>query len=134
MWSYTNNLIVIVIKFYCKKRQITTYPALKIIGGRRYMKKRSSLKAKISDLVPPLVNRITTPVHRPCHQQTENMRKNKKQSNIKCKDRIDTQRIRPTIKRAVMDSFIHRIFSKRCPTTIHAQMSATKQFMDTTEL
>lgn len=35
------------------------------------MKKRSSLKTKRCELVPPVVSNIITPVHRPCNQHTE---------------------------------------------------------------
>jgi hypothetical protein len=43
-----------------------------MMGGRRYMKKRSSLKTRMWELFPLVVSRITTPVHSPCHQrQTE---------------------------------------------------------------
>lgn len=44
-----------------------TYPALNMIGGRRYMKKSSSLNSKMSEIFPPVVNRRTIPVHNPCH-------------------------------------------------------------------
>jgi len=45
-----------------------TYPALKIMGGRRYIKKRSSLKTKTCELFPLVFSRITIPVQRPCNQ------------------------------------------------------------------
>jgi len=35
------------------------------MGGRRYIKKRSSLKTSRCELLPPLIHKITTPVHRP---------------------------------------------------------------------
>lgn len=38
-----------------------------------------------------------------------------------------------TINKAVMDSFIHRFSSKRWPSTIQAQRSATKRLSETTE-
>jgi hypothetical protein len=37
-----------------------------MIGGRRYMKKRSSLKTSTWELFPLVVSRITTPVQSPC--------------------------------------------------------------------
>lgn len=48
-----------------------THPALKIIGGRRYMKKRSSLNTKRCELFPPLIRRITTPVHTPYQKKEQ---------------------------------------------------------------
>ena len=42
-----------------------THPALNIIGGSRYMKKRSSLNTNKCELFPPLIIRITTPVANP---------------------------------------------------------------------
>jgi hypothetical protein len=38
-----------------------------MMGGRRYMKKRSSLKTRMWELFPLVVSRMTTPVHSPCH-------------------------------------------------------------------
>ena len=42
-----------------------------MIGGRRYMKKRSSLKTKMWELFPLETRRITTPVTSPWHQCKE---------------------------------------------------------------
>lgn len=63
------------IALFAKKTRLMRlqiYPALNIIGGRRYMKKRSSLKTKRCELFPPLNSKITTPVHTPCNQPTQN--------------------------------------------------------------
>ena len=49
------------------------YPALNIIGGRRYIKKRSSLKTRICELLPPLNSKMTTPVQTPWEQQKWNL-------------------------------------------------------------
>lgn len=47
---------------------IRTYPALNIIGGRRYIKKNSSLNSKILEFFPPELSKITAPVHKPWDQ------------------------------------------------------------------
>lgn len=54
-----------------QQRSITqqTHPALNMIGGKRYIKNRSSLKTNRCELLPPLISKITTPVQRPCHHQ-----------------------------------------------------------------
>ena len=41
------------------------YPALNIIGGRRYMKKSSSSNLRMWELLPLLTNKITIPVQHP---------------------------------------------------------------------
>lgn len=51
------------------------YPALNIIGGRRYMKKISSLKTKTCELFHSVFRRITIPVQRPCIQIKPNKKK-----------------------------------------------------------
>jgi hypothetical protein len=53
-----------------------THPALKIIGGRRYIKKRSSLNTKRCELFPPLIRRITIPVHTPCQKKKRKREQN----------------------------------------------------------
>lgn len=50
------------------------YPALNIIGGRRYMKKRSSLKTNILELFPCDVNRIIVPLSNPCNQNIKSQK------------------------------------------------------------
>jgi hypothetical protein len=49
-------------------RENQSYPALNMIGGRRYIKKRSSLNTKTCELFPLVVSRITIPQQRPCNQ------------------------------------------------------------------
>lgn len=44
------------------------YPALNIIGGKRYMKKSSSLNSKIRELPPLVASNRMAPVPNPCHQ------------------------------------------------------------------
>lgn len=46
---------------------VETYPALNIMGGKRYIKKRSSLKTKRCEFFPLLINNMTTPVPSPCN-------------------------------------------------------------------
>lgn len=46
--------------------KLRKYPALKIIGGSRYMKKNSCLNSNIRELLPPDVNKIMHPVPIPC--------------------------------------------------------------------
>lgn len=48
------------------QREIWTYPALKIIGGRRYMKKSSSSNFRTWELWPLLEIKTITPVQSPC--------------------------------------------------------------------
>ena len=52
-----------------KWMQKETDPALNIMGGKRYMKKRSSLKTRRCELFPLLINKMTTPVASPCDQK-----------------------------------------------------------------
>jgi hypothetical protein len=49
-------------------RENQSYPALNMIGGRRYIKKNSSLNTKTCELFPLVVSRITIPQQRPCNQ------------------------------------------------------------------
>lgn len=61
-----------------------TYPALNIMGGKRYIKNRSSLKTKRCELFPSLMSKITTPVHIPCEQDKIKLLKyHNSQKNIK---------------------------------------------------
>jgi len=124
--------------------RLQIYPALNIIGGRRYIKKRSSLKTKRCELFPPLNSKITTPVHTPCNQPTQNKWRLAtftltNQDNYLFwwlnvhKNSNKWVRVKLTIKRAVIDSFTHRFSSRRWPITIQAQRRATNRFMETTE-
>jgi len=49
-------------------RENQSYPALNMIGGRKYIKKSSSLHTKMCKLFPSVVSRITIPQQRPCNQ------------------------------------------------------------------
>uniref|UniRef100_A0A2P2KLE2 Sodium/hydrogen exchanger n=1 Tax=Rhizophora mucronata TaxID=61149 RepID=A0A2P2KLE2_RHIMU len=55
----------IVIKFRKNCFFFTWNPALNMIGGRRYMKKSSSLNNNMRELLHPVLNRIIIPVKRP---------------------------------------------------------------------
>lgn len=70
--SYSNNVSNIKMLVATKTKDLIvwhkqTYPALNMIGGRRYMKKSSSLNTRMWDLFPSVVNRIIIPVQRPCN-------------------------------------------------------------------
>ena len=115
-----------------KKKRKKTDPALNIMGGKRYMKKRSSLNTRRRELFPLLINKITTPVASPCsHSRWFNQLPEVKFPSIQ-ENRQFIQWILTIIK-AVMDSFIHRFSSRRWPRTIQAQRSATKRLSETTE-
>jgi len=83
-----------------------TDPALNIMGGKRYMKKRSSLKTRRCELFPLLINKMVTPVPSPCKQIA--------QMSFKLElSNYSLQLSELTINKAVMDSFIHLFSSKR---------------------
>lgn len=48
--------------------KLQPYPALNIIGGKRYMKKSSSSNSKILELTPFVASNRIVPVPKPCHQ------------------------------------------------------------------
>lgn len=104
------------------------YPALNIIGGSKYIKKRSSLKTKRCELLPLLISKITTPVHTPCKQPS--IRSMKLTQNNQA---TGSNKALLTITSAVIDSFTHLCSSSRWPITIQAQSRATKRFMETTD-
>lgn len=117
--------------------QAETHPALKIIGGRRYMKNKSSLNIKTCELVPLVVSKITIPVHKPCHHQLTQI-----QISISLlflfflslTGIMKQWRRQLTMINAVIDSFIQRFSSSKWPITIQAHRSATNKFIDTTDL
>lgn len=56
------------------KVDVETYPALNIMGGKRYIKKRSSLKTNRCEFFPLLINKMTTPVPSPCNQIAKSLK------------------------------------------------------------
>lgn len=104
------------------------------------MKKRSSLKTNRCEFFPPVNNKITIPVHRPCCQ-TNKQKKSTPLINhrkptfylLQKNDKYTKKKRELTIARAVMDSLIQRFSSNKWPITIQAQRSATNKFTDTTE-
>lgn len=109
-----------------------------MIGGSRYIKKRSSLKTNKWELFPPVVSKIITPVHSPCPPKQNSHKVILNSILHHTHTHTQIQRYRKlswlTMARAVMDSFIHRLSSNKWPSKIQAQRRATNRFIDTTEV
>jgi hypothetical protein len=88
------------------------------------MKKRSSLNTSMRECFQLDTIKITPPVPSPC-THTPQAVKHKNLNIINNTTQHRELALRLTMISAVMDSFIHRLSSRRWPTTMQTQMRAT---------